>query len=174
MKDVFKEQMVKKAKRPKDRIITVGIIFNAIILLIVYLNISMFVPVLGMFIPFFLVMLVLLSWHLIRRRNQEFEYSITNNEMDIDMIVSKSRRKRVFSGYIRDIEALRPVGSTEFEHTFSQAEVIKDFSTGRPEAARMEFLVNYLSKRTRIIFEPNEDLQASLKAHVKRGVAKFF
>lgn len=173
MNDVFKEQLVKKAKRAKDRIFSVGIIVNAIIIFIIYLGVASLIPVLQIFVPFIFVMLILACWHLIRRRNQEFEYAITNNEIDIDVIISKSRRKRVFSGYIRDIEAFRPLGSSEFEHTFSQVQAEKDFSSGRPEVVRYEFVANFQGQKMRIVVEPNEDLLASFKSHLKRGISKF-
>lgn len=171
--DVFREQMVKKSKTARDRIVKIFIIINAIIIFILYINFVPFFPFLGTIIPFVFVMLVWGGRQLIISRNKEFEYAITNNELDIDVIIHKSRRRKAFVGYIRDFDGFRPYGSSEFEHTFSQAQITHDYSSGLADAPRHEFITNYQNKRTHIIFEPNEEMLALFKPHLKRGTYSF-
>ena len=173
MKDIFKEQLVKKVKTPRDLIFKIGIIFNAFMVTMIIFTIAASAPNLSVFIPILFVLVVWGSWHLIKRRNQEFEYCVTNNELDIDIIYNKSRRKKVFVGSIGDFQALRPLGESEHEHNFQEVHAIKDYSTGKKGLYTHEFVTSYQGKKMHIIFEPNEEIQAALKMHLKRGVFKF-
>ena len=79
--DTFVEQIIKKKKTPTDILIMVA---TALAALLVSAAIIKYVSIL-------LPMTVLIIWGaywLITSRNREFEYSITNGEMDIDCILS--------------------------------------------------------------------------------------
>ena len=166
MKDVFKEQLVKR--RPSTKIIMakVGLVAAAIFLMVLIT----FIEALSLFFPILWAVIIFAVFILFRRLNVEYEYILTNNELDIDAIYGKSRRKRIFSTSVRDFEAFRQVGSTEMQHSFAAATAKEDYSSGAGgEAAQYEFLVAYKGKKMRIIFEPNEDLLSSIIPHLKRG-----
>ena len=164
MKDVFKEQLVKRHPGPATFFAKAGIITAAFLLMLFTLMlefIAMFVPVVWLGIGFGVFMAL-------RRLSVEYEYALTNSELDIDIIYSKSRRRRRFSGNVRDIEAFRPVGSPEMEHSFSTAVLKLDFSSGRGEGA-YEFLTSQGGKKTRIVIEPNEEILTAILSFLKRG-----
>ena len=48
-------------------------------------------------------------------RNLEFEYTVTNSDVDIDMIMSKRSRKKVISFSIKDIEIIAPIENLDDE-----------------------------------------------------------
>jgi len=166
MKDVFKEQLVKRRPNIKTAMAKAGLVSAAIFLM----AFIVLFEVLSMFFPLLWVFIIFITYVLFRRFNIEYEYILTNNELDIDIIYGKSRRKRLFSSSVRDFEAFRRAGSTEMSHSFSGASTKADYSGG-PGAniVQYEFLVTYKSKRMHIIFEPNEELLSSIIPHLKRG-----
>jgi len=164
MKDVFKEQLVKRRPDAKTATAKVGIVLAALFLMVLVLMIQ----VLNMFLPILWVAIIFTAYFLFKRFHIEYEYVLTNYELDIDIIYGKSRRKRIFSASVRDFEAFRRSGSVEMEHSFSSSNTKVDYSGG-PDGATYEFLVNHGGKKMRIIFEPNEDLLSSIIPFLKRG-----
>ena len=166
MKDVFKEQLVKRRPDIKTTLAKAGLVAAAIFLM-VFIT---FFQAISFFFPLLWAAIIFAAFYAFRRFDIEYEYVLTNNEMDIDIIYGKSRRKRIFSASVRDFEAFRPVGSTEMEHSFSGANIKVDYSGGPGDnITQYEFLANYKSKKMRILFEPNEDLLSSIIPHLKRG-----
>jgi len=170
MKDVFKEQLVKRRPHIKTTMAKAGLLTAAIFLMLLTMILVQFVQALSIFFPLLLVGIIFGTYVMFRRFNIEYEYVLTNNELDIDIIYGKSRRKRVFSANVRDFDAFRKIGQTDMEHSFSGATTRADFSGGPGGTfAQYEFVATYNAKRMRIIFEPNTDLLSSLIPHLKRG-----
>ena len=168
MKDVFKEQLVKRRPNIKTAMAKVGIVLAAIFLILIVALAP--VEILNLFFPILMAAIIFGAYILFRRFNIEYEYVLTNNELDIDIIYGKSRRKRIFTSSVRDFEAFRQTGSTEMEHSFSGANVKADYSGGfGGDDAQYEFVSAYKGKKMRIIFEPNQDLLSSIIPHLKRG-----
>ena len=166
MKDVFKEQLVKRRSDIRTTMAKAGLVSGAIFLVIIIA----FIEVLSFFFPILLVGIIFGTYLVFRRFNIEYEYILTNNELDIDIIYGKSRRKRIFSANVRDFEAFRKTGSTEMDHSFSGANAKADYSSGPgSNAPRYEFVTAYKGKRMRIVFEPNENLLSSIIPQLKRG-----
>ena len=166
MKDVFKEQLVKRRPNIKISMAKAGLVAAAIFLM----TLALLFQAISMFFPIIWAVIIFATYILFRRFNVEYEYVLTNNELDIDIIYGKSRRKRIFSAYVRDFEALRPVDSTEMQHSFTAASAKADYSGGPGgNLQQYEFLVPYKGKKMCIIFEPNEDLLSSIIPHLKRG-----
>ena len=167
MKDVFKEQLVKRRPNVKTAMAKAGLVSAAIFLMIFIV----FFEALSLFFPLLWAVIIFAAYYLFRRFNIEYEYVLTNHELDIDIIYGKSRRKRIFSASVRDFEAFRKVGTTEMQHSFSGANAKADYSggPGGDNIPQHEFLVAQGGKRMHIIFEPNEEMQSSIIPHLKRG-----
>ncbi|MCL2574638.1 MAG: DUF6106 family protein [Defluviitaleaceae bacterium] len=167
MKDVFKEQLVKRRPSMKTTMAKVGIVAAAIFLILVFF---MFAQFIAMFLPILWVATIFGAYIMFRRFDIEYEYILTNNELDIDIIYGKSRRKRIFSSSVRDFDAFRQVGSTEMQHSFSGGATKADYTGGiSPDIKQYEFITTYKSKKMHILFEPNQDLLSSIIPHLKRG-----
>ena len=165
MKDVFKEQLVKRRPDAKATMTKAALILAALFLMglvLVLLGANPFTFMLWFAILFGV-------YFVFRRLNIEYEYVLTNNELDIDIIYGKSRRRRIFTANVRDFEAFRQAGGSEMEHSFSSAQARVDYSSGVGGGDKYELLVNHKGKKMRIIFEPNEDLLSSIIPFLKRG-----
>lgn len=167
MRDVFKEQLVKRQPGLKSRMLKAAILAGALVVTFFVLMI----PVLAVILPFLLVAIAFAAYFGFRHLNVEYEYILTNNEFDVDAIYGKSKRKRIFEGDVRDIEAFRPFGSREHEHSFSATAEKKDFTSGQGEGF-YEFLIMQRGKRVRVAFEPNAEILTAIVPQLKRGVYK--
>ena len=93
--DTFFEQIVRKKKTQAEWLIMGGTVVVAAVVLFAILN----VPIL-MQIPFISTLLIIGvgygGWWLITSQNMEFEYCVTNGDIDIDLIIFK---RNIFKTY---------------------------------------------------------------------------
>ena len=107
------------------------------------------------------------AWWLATNRNIEFEYSITNGEMDVDCIIAQRRRKRLCTITCAKVDAYGELAKAnfdgqKFQHTIMAA-----------PSANMEgnYYFVYRSKthgRTLVIFHPDERVQQAFFAALPR------
>jgi len=150
MSDVFKEQIVKREQTIMDTIKRVGVIIATMLISMIGLMFGQF------FGPIIAAAAVFGAWFILGRLRQEFEYTFTAGELDIDVIYNRSRRKRVFSARVSDIEVMIHVDDRVNDAPFQNANVIRDYSSGVNGPDTYAFMINYENKRTKVIIEPNE------------------
>lgn len=100
--DSFFEQIVKKRKGAKEWAIIAAIILAALALLflaLMYLGSLIIIATVGIGYG---------AWWLATTQNVEFEYCVTNGDIDVDRIVARRKRKRLVSVAGRKIRALAP------------------------------------------------------------------
>ena len=107
--DTFVEQIVKKKKEGKE----IAIIAAVVVVFLLLLTAVIF------FLFTFISLLVLAgagygAWWLITNQNIEFEYSVTNGDIDIDQIIARRKRKRIVSVSGTKIESLQPYDAASF------------------------------------------------------------
>jgi hypothetical protein len=153
MGDVFKEQIIKREPSFKDKAIRVCLWCVVVLVgIAVFLYIA---PQLG-----FLAWIALgfgarfLSGYF----NVEYEYIFTNGEFDIDVIYDRSRRKRVFSGNVKQFEIIAHIDDKAHEASFSGAQETKDFSRGVSGPDTYVFLTADKGKKLKVIIDPNEKM----------------
>lgn len=160
MDDVFKEQMVKKIPSKNDTLKKIGIVVLTLILsLISFMFAQAFAPVLVLAFCY-------ASYYLISLQSIEYEYILTNNELDIDVIYNKSKRKRVFSGDIKEVDIMAHVEDKTHKGDFNCADIKKDYSSGVINKNTYSMLYNYNNKRTEFIIEPNEIMINSFARYI--------
>ena len=143
MSDFYTEQLVKKQTTMKDVFIKALLVALAIVSVFVVL---MF-PV-AIIVPVIVIAVVVV---LIRRLDVEYEYLYVNGDLDIDKIMHKAKRKRVFSMNINSME-----GADELSQ-YRNARVL-DFSSGMADAKRYVLVTAENGQVTKLVFEPNETI----------------
>ena len=162
MGDVFNEQIVKRQPKAKDALLRVALIIGVLVLVIAAFVIApAFAPVISLVIGF-------VAFYLNGFLKVEYEYAYTNGELDIDIIYNRSRRKRVFSGNVKQIEIMAHVDDMMHAGSFSGAQEVLDYSSGVPGADTYAFMIAVGGKQTKIIIEPNEKLQNTLRSSMSR------
>jgi len=154
MNDVFKEQMVKQATTMKANLVKAG----AIVLTVIIFFVCFSIQSLQTFFPFILLAVGFGDYLLFGMFNCEFEYILTNGDLDVDVIYGKSRRKRVFTGDLKSVEIMCHVDDMGYEAVFKTAVVKKDCSDGKPSKNTYKFVAPCKGKMMAITFTPNDEM----------------
>ncbi len=152
MSDVFKEQIIKRLPNSNDLIKKVGVTILAIV---ISLAGSIFLPA---FAPFILVMAVIGAAYIFSLTKVEYEYILTNGEMDIDAIYNKSKRKRQINFMLKEAELITKINNKEHNDNLAVGAEIKDFSSGVLSENSYAVILNKNGKKLKIIMEPNEEI----------------
>ena len=149
--DLFMEHLVQHKRTGKDLLIMIGIIAGAGILLSLSTIMLLFPATAGIWL-ITAVAIVFFAILLIKRTSVEYEYILTNNELDIDRINAKSNRKRLITVNFSDIEICAPVS----HRAFASAEgIVKTLDCTGSGASAIYFIDIATEKgKTRVIIEP--------------------
>ena len=103
--DSFVEQIVKKTPNSKDTAKKVFIVVAMCLLSALLAFVMMFIPAFAG-ISFLLLFGVMYGgYYLITGCDVEYEYIVTNGEIDIDKIIAKRKRSRLITGKVSSFEA---------------------------------------------------------------------
>lgn len=162
MGDIFKEQLVNRKRTLKDGMISALIVIGAIL---VVLAVSIFIPQ----VLLVAVMIVAYgAYWLIQRQDIEYEYILTNGDLDIDKIMNKSKRKRVLSVSVKNFVAMAHVEDTEHAHELNNFEKTLDYSSGEIKPNTYAALFNHNNQKVKMIFEPNEEIIKGIFHYIPR------
>jgi hypothetical protein len=150
MDGVFKEQIVKRTPTTLDMLKKAGLVIAVIIILFVSM---MF---LGQFALLITIAAGFGAYLLMGFLSVEYEYIFTNGELDIDAIYNRTRRKRMYSGTVKDFEIMAHIDDRDHFHDFDSAQETKNYASGVTKNETYAFLAPYKGKRLKIIIEPNE------------------
>lgn len=162
--DIFMEKIVRKRKDIKDYLITSVIIIVSIILAPVVLT------YLGQMGFFFVAGIIYLAYLLITTRNVEYEYAVTNGELDIDKIVAQRKRVRVFSASCKNFEVVAKLKSDHFTPQYKSFKKQIDCTSTREGEGVWFIALNYKNEQTVVYFEPTEKMLQSFKTFIPRKV----
>ena len=154
MNDVFKEQLIKVKPSSTTGIKKVGIIVGAVVI-----GIAGLIFAGGIMGPLLIVGLVIGATHLVKGMNLEYEYILTNNELDIDKIINKERRKRCFTIDLKSINLMAHVDNGMKKAELDEAKETIDVSGGEKGPNTYAILFMHEDTLTKMIFEPNDDLK---------------
>lgn len=169
--DIFVEQLVTREKTAKDTMINFLMIMSIVVILALGL-------VLGA-INFYFIMVSLFAaafdvyacWYVITGRNQEFEYIITNNNLTIDRVMAKRRRKHVINVNIKNIKEMHKIKSKKLD----DSSVKKIIYAGKTENGADEYQALVKTEKygdAIIIFSPNEKTLAAMKSFLAQNVVR--
>ena len=164
--DIFCEFIVKKKNEGVDYLITAGIIAASVVLTIVLLVLNV---VFGRYLAGIGLVLIFLlwwgAWRLMQGRNIEYEYILTNNELDIDKIIARRGRKRLCTVNFKEIEQCASIYDPNFAYVYrnSEGRSVRNYA-GNIDAERVYFVdFSKESERIRVIFQPNERILDGIK-----------
>ncbi len=152
--DTFVEQIVRKKKSAVEWLIIISVVLVAAVLAVVM---WVFLGSLGAVL---IVAVGYGAWWLITAQNKEYEYCVTEGDIDIDLITAKRKRKRVVSVSGAKIECLLPYTASVNLHGYQRVLVAAESDK---EAGLWYF--TYHSKKnghTLIVFRPTERVLRAL------------
>ncbi|MGI6777975.1 MAG: DUF6106 family protein [Acetivibrionales bacterium] len=165
--DTFIEKIVAKRRTVKDFLIAAGLVLATIILIPVVTRI----PLVNTFTPIIAVGLIYIDYRLITSRSIEYEYAVTNGDLDIDTIIARRKRKRIFSANCKDFEIVARL-KTNRDKAGQLGNIVKRIEAVSSMDSEDIFFVtlNYKGERTAVFFEPDERMIRSFKTFIPRKV----
>ena len=169
MMDVFVEYMIKKKLSAKDVAMMLGaVVLGCLLVVGSFLLTGIFgVPPM---VPFFVLCGVIYGiYWVITSRSIEFEYSVTNGDISIDMILNRKSRKRLTSF---DAKAIEEMGKyTENAQRLKERRVDKVIFASETDDGKDAWYVIAKSRKTGLtllVFSPNEKCIEAIKPFMDR------
>lgn len=162
--DIFLEKIVARRKGMQDRLFNIGIVAVCIIGSFFAIN------YVGGFGPIVAAVMIYGAFYLTKSRNVEFEYAVTNGDLDIDRIVAQRSRKRIFSSHCKEFEIVAKVRSDHYNRDVQNiAKKIEAISS--MDSPDIYFAtLNYKGERTVIFFEPDKRMLDNFRIFIPRKI----
>lgn len=167
MNDVFHEQLIVRRKTSSEKAKQVLIIIGGVLLGLA----TFFIPILNTLGPVLLVLAIWGAIYLSRNYNIEFEYAVTNYYLDIDKIIAQRKRSRVVSLDIRKIDYfISSKDSSMYNAQKNDKSIVQSFdcTSNKGEENVYAIITNVDGKKTRILFEPNEEIVEAIKKFLQK------
>ncbi len=157
MSDLYTELLVKKEQTTGDRVKKYGLIALTVVFVFA-----------GLFVHPIVLLAALASgiacYFVLPTTDLEYEYLFVNGEMDIDTVMSKTKRKKAFSFSLSEADLCAPVNSHRMDYyNGNQRMKVYDYSSGNPEHFRMAVILRKNNETCRVIIEPDEHLAGLMK-----------
>ena len=157
MGDLYSELLVKKDKTAKDSLLKYGLIVLTVLAVFAGLIIT----------PLALIIAVALGiacYFVIPKTDVEYEYLFINGDFDIDMIMSKTKRRKVKSFKLSEADLAAPLDSHRMDYYNSNQKLkVQDFSSGNPEHKRFAIVCRDGADTCKVIIEPDEILAKTMR-----------
>ena len=164
--DMFHEKIVRRRKSLMD-MAYISLFFAAA--LIISFFTFLLLPSLALIIAFGVFYL---AWFLASKRNIEYEYAVTNGDMDIDIIFNQRKRKRVFSATCKDFDVVAKIKADQYTKEIRETKLVEDYSSRNPEADIWFVYLKHNGKTKVILFEPEDRMIESFRTFIPRKVFK--
>ena len=162
--DTFCEQIVQRNPSQKESLLKVVfltlVIFSGM-LLFIFLSVINY-----LFALVASAAVVFLGFYLIMKGDCEYEYSVTNGELDIDKIIAQRKRKKILTVDVRNFTTFAKYDSKSRNKDLR----IMDLSDGIEEN---KYAAGFNSKnygRVLLIFSPNEKVLETIKPFFSRNI----
>ena len=157
MSDLYSELLVKRERTIKDSIVKYGLIVLTVIAVIASLISTPLIWIAA-------IALGIACYFVIPKTDVEYEYLFVNGEFDIDMVMAKSKRKRVKSFNLSEADLGAPLNSHRMDYyNGNQNMKVLDYSSGNPQHKRFGVITRLDNATCKIILEPDEALAQAMK-----------
>lgn len=167
LSDIFVEQLVRRQPSVSTRLLKT-LIWVAVAIMVLPLCLS---PATFVVMPVVLVGSILLARLLLRQLNLEFEYALTNHELDVAVIVGQKRRRELVSLRASEIECMAPVAE-QYRSQCENPAIVTTYNATSNDLApgRWFILFRQNGKLLRLLFEPNEKMIEGIARHNPNAV----
>lgn len=162
--DTFSEQLVSKASTGADKTKKILVSLAAILLS----SVVMWVAIVFSFysLVIFVVLILYGGVWLVANMNVEYEYIITNNEMDIDKIIGRRKRKRMIT---LDLSAAEDFAPFSGENDVN-ADATVHATSGMEKNAHYLVAQHSSYGKVMLIFNPNEKTREAIMQEIPNSL----
>jgi len=162
--DVFFEKLIRRKRTTKDYLIVATVIY-----------IALMVSFIGLMIPllrgFILLMSCICVYFVVKRTYIEYEYTLTNNELEIDIIVGKKNRRRLFTANCKDFEMFGRIEHSKYNEVKTIEKKILAIVSKDSKGIYFAVL-QFEGARTLLLFQPDERMVEHITKCIPKKVLK--
>lgn len=156
MNDTFYEQLVAKKSHLSPQIIRILVIAACILLLFVF---PLYLGFLSLIAA--VILIVASIFYIIPHSCIEYEYSILNQDVEVDVIYNKAKRSQKLTFNLREVVIAAPKNSGRL--AYYKPEKVYDFSSHEADAHVYSFIISIDKTLCSILLEPDETMLAHMK-----------
>jgi len=156
--DIFIEQIVKKKRTAFDVVVVLALALGSTFINFILFNVSALFPAVGSIMFLVIALVFYLAYSLAMSRNLEYEYSMVNNEIDIDKIANQKKRKRLITLDVKKMEAFGKK-SSQCERYLTDSSIKKIYACSDKDAEDVYYAVFFNDAvKTMLLFNPKQDI----------------
>jgi hypothetical protein len=161
--DIFHEQIVKK---PNTGLRLLACIAVAAAFILAVLVVFIFLAFLFPMSMLIIAGLLYLGWYVVTGFSIEYEYILTNDELDIDKIIAKRKRKRLISIKMSGVSAFEKLSESNAD---AGNRTLVDCKGGELPPYVMDFKHDKMGE-CRLAFTPSDDMLSELVKVLPRTI----
>lgn len=162
--DIFYEQLVKIKKNAANWALTIALYLLALLLIF---GMVMFALTNTFFLSFVIILSFLVVWGLgkaLKLLQVEYEYIITNDEMDIDKIQGKEKRRRLATFNLRQVEEAGVYNAAAEKRLQNKSFGTRLYCCNPTDANRLYLVTRHAKKGLMlVVISPNERMATTLE-----------
>lgn len=163
MTDLYSELLVKKEQTVKDKLIK--------FLLIGLIAVTAVIGLVMTLAWILTLALGIAAYFILPKLDLEYEYVFVNGELDIDKIMSKSKRKRAKSFDLAKMDIMAPVKSHRMDYQNHNSNLkVLDFSSGNPSHNVFAMIIPDEKEVYKVLLEPDKELLENIQKSCPRKV----
>lgn len=164
--DTFIEQLVAKRSTAKDTIFRILIVLGVLVVAVIsyFLSILTPLPMIGMLV---LVGGCYGAYFLMTSLNVEYEYIVTNGELDIDKIIARRKRKRLLTVSAKTFEEFGPYTENT---SFEAAQTTVEATDASGQGIYYAVFRHPAHGQTSLFFTPDERVLEAIKIALPRNI----
>ncbi len=170
--DSFIEYMIRQKKSAAAKLKTALIVLGAIVIsFIITLIFLMFLPIAISLMPLCIAGIMYGAYRIIASFNIEYEYILTNGELDVDKITNKKRRKRLITVHCKTFTHFGKLTDSSYQNLKDS-----DFARVIDASAHSDNYETYYAvffkngQRVKLIFNPVQKMIDIFKIYAPRVV----
>jgi len=170
--DVYIEYLVKQKKTAQTTILKILIVIAVIFFSFVMLALSMQYSSMSFIFLCLIAVAIFGTWFLFTSLKLEFEYIVTNGEMDVDKIIAQRKRKRLVTIKFREMEIMAPAnGNHKNEFENKAIKVTLDASSSVTDKGTYFIIARTVQRgKIRLIFNPDARIIKNAQSVAPRKV----
>jgi len=170
--DTYIERIVKRKPDSRQRMARLGIVAGGFVLVVAA---SIIGGMIGIpLFPIFFALTAFFGFRFFLQQSWEFEYAVTNGEIDIDRIMGRSTRKRILTVDCRNFDVFLPLipeNASEYQSKTIKT-TVDAASSSDAEGRWFAIFQGKDGQRTLLIFEPDERMLNVINAALPRRLQK--
>lgn len=159
MSESYAEVIVRDEKDVQGKKLGVFLMIITLILLVYGAMFQTLFLMLGIF-------MIPISFSTLKNRYREYEYLLAADELDISVVKNKSKRKKLATYALSEMQCMAPVGSHRLDSFHSNPQLqVRDYSSGNQEHTIYSVIFASQGMLQEVKVEPTEAMLREVRLH---------